>query len=138
MDLAEPLRLAVLRLSRQLRREAGKVGLSAQDATLMAQIKKQPGIGVSELAELEGTSRPTMSVHMSRLEAQALVARSPDANDGRRAGLTVTPAGDALLAALRKERTDWMARRLTRLSDEERARLEAAVPCLMKLIEMGP
>lgn len=137
MDLAEPLRFAILRLSRQLRREAGKVGLSAQDATLLAQIGKQPGVGVCELADLEGTSRPTMSVHMTRLEGAAFVVRAPRSDDRRRAGLTLTPTGHEVLAALRKERADWMARRLAQLSAAERAALEAAVPALTRLSEIG-
>jgi DNA-binding MarR family transcriptional regulator len=67
--LAESLRPAILRVSRRLRQEAQKVGLSIQDATLLAHIRKNPGVGVSALAGAEGTSRPTMSAHIKRLEA---------------------------------------------------------------------
>ena len=68
--LADALRGPLLRASRRLRREAQKVGLSAHDAILLGYIKRTPGAGVSELADFDEISRPTMSGHVKRLEAQ--------------------------------------------------------------------
>jgi DNA-binding MarR family transcriptional regulator len=133
--LAEALRPAVLRVSRRLRQEAQKVGLSAQDATLLAHIRKHPGIGVSALAEVEGTSKPTMSAHIKRLEEARLVARAEDADDGRRSGLTITAAGERALDVIRQGRNDWLAARLARLPAEDRATLEAAASALLRLID---
>ena len=134
--LAEALRPALLRVSRRLRLEAQKVGLSAQDALLLAQITKTPGIGVSALADAEKTSRPTMSAHVKRLEAEGLVARSGDAEDGRRCGLAITEAGARKLDVIRRERNDWLAARLMRLSPQERALLEAASEPLLRLADV--
>ena len=66
---AEALRPSLLRLSRQLRREAQKAGMSALDATLLALIQKRPGIGGGELADFERMTRPSMSSHLKRLES---------------------------------------------------------------------
>lgn len=133
--LAETLRPALLRVSRRLRLEAQKVGLSAQDALLLGHITKNPGIGVSALAEAEKISRPTMSAHVKRLEAEGLIARSDDAKDGRRSGLTITPAGIRKLEIIRRERNDWLAARLGRLSPEDRALLEAAAGALLRMVD---
>jgi DNA-binding MarR family transcriptional regulator len=133
--LAEALRPAVLRLSRRLRKEAQKVGLSAQDAMLLGHIRQTPGIGVSGLAEAEQTSRPTMSAHVKRLEAAGLVARRDDDNDGRRSGLEITAAGAETLEMIRRERNDWLAARLARLTPEERAAVAAAAPALLRLVD---
>jgi DNA-binding MarR family transcriptional regulator len=133
--LAETLRPAVLRLSRRLRQEAQKAGLSAQDAMLLGHIRKHPGIGVSGLAEAERTSRPTMSAHVKRLEAAGLVARSDHADDGRRSGLAITAAGTRKLEIIRRERNDWLAARLSRLSPGDREILEATAPALLRLID---
>src|SRR5262245_51899381 len=100
--LAEALRPAILKVSRRLRQEAQKVGLSIQDATLLAHIWRNPGIGVSALAEAEGTSKPTMSAHIKRLEASGLIARADHAEDGRRSGLSITATGERKLEALRR------------------------------------
>lgn len=131
--LAEALRPAILKVSRRLRLEAQKVGLSIQDATLLAQIRKAPGVGVSALAEAEGTSKPTMSAHIKRLEAEGLIGRSSHADDGRRSGLSITPAGARKLDALRRGRNDWLADHLARLPAADRAALAAAAPALLRL-----
>lgn len=133
--LAEALRPALLRVSRRLRLEAQKVGLSAQDALLLGHITKHPGIGVSALAEAEKITRPTMSAHIKRLEAEGLVARSDDAKDGRRSGLTITDAGARKLDVIRRERNDWLAARLARLAPEERALIESATGPLLRLVD---
>src|SRR3954469_10249030 len=114
IDLAEVLRPAILRVSRRLRQEAQKAGLSAQDALLLGHIRKNPGVGVSALAESERTSKPTMSAHIKRLEAEGLLARTDDAEGGRRSGLSITPAGARKLEIIRRERNDWLAARLAR------------------------
>lgn len=134
IDLADALRPAILRVSRRLRQEAQKAGLSAQDALLLGHIRKNPGVGVSALAELERTSKPTMSAHIKRLEAAGLVARADDAADGRRSGLTVTAAGAKKLEIIRRQRNDWLAARLGRLSPAEREAVEAACAPLLKLV----
>jgi DNA-binding MarR family transcriptional regulator len=133
--LADALRPAVLRVSRRLRQEAQKAGLSAQDAMLLGHIRKNPGIGVSGLAEAERTSRPTMSAHVKRLEAAGLVARSDHADDGRRSGLAITAAGARTLDLIRRERNDWLAARLSRLTAEDRETLERAAGALLRLID---
>src|SRR5438270_11737229 len=97
--LAEALRGPLLRVSRRLRQEGQKAGLSAQDALILGYLKKNPGAGVSELAAFEQISRPSMSAHVKRLAAAGWIARAGDADDGRRQGLTLTPAGLRQLAA---------------------------------------
>jgi len=136
--LAESLRPALLRVSRRLRQEAGKLGLSAQDALLLGAILKSPGIGVSELADAEQTSRPTMSGHVKKLEAAGWVVRRGDAEDGRRCGLMITPAGARQIEAVRRRRNDWLAARLSKLSPDERDRLAAAAGPLLKLVSVEP
>jgi DNA-binding MarR family transcriptional regulator len=131
--LAGDLRPALLRLSRRLRNEAQKAGLSAQDAILLGLVKAKPGIGVSGLAEAEQTSRPTMSGHIKRLEAEGLVARLIDAEDGRRSGLTLTSAGARKLEQIRAQRNDWLAKRLAKLEPAEREQIAAAAAALLKL-----
>lgn len=132
--LAEALRGPLLRVSRRLRQEARKVGLSAQDALILGYIRKHPGVGVSELAEFEQISRPTMSSHVKRLEAAGWLRRTSDALDGRRQSLTLTPAGLRQHEAIQRHRNDWLAARLVRLSPAERQRLAEAAGPLLKLI----
>ena len=137
IDLADALRPALTRVSRRLRLEAQKAGLSAQDVFLLTHIRKHPGVGVSALADAEQTSRPTMSGHVKRLETAGLVARTEDAEDARRSGLTVTPAGQRKLEAIRQQRNDWLAARLAKLSPEDRKHLANATEPLLKLVTVS-
>jgi predicted transcriptional regulator len=97
--LAEALRAPLLRISRRLRQEAQKVGLSAQDALILGYIKKNPGVGVSALADFDQISRPTMSSHVKRLEAAGWLSRTDNAHDGRRSGLPRAWCASALRSA---------------------------------------
>jgi len=137
--LAEGLRPAILRLGRQLRRQAQSLGLSPLDATLLGAIKTREGLGVSDLAELEQTSRPTMSAHVKRLEADGYLRRLPgDDADRRRVRLGLTPAGRKALDAVRSRRNDWLARRLAALAPADRAALEAALAALAEIAGERP
>ena len=136
--LAAALRGPLIRGSRRLRREAQKVGLSPHDAIILGEIKRQPGIGVSELADFDEISRPTMSSHVKRLEVQGWISRADDVEDGRRSGLTITPAGKRKLDTLRQLRNDWLASRLHRLTPAEREALAAAAAPLRKLVSIDP
>jgi DNA-binding MarR family transcriptional regulator len=132
--LAEALRPALLRVSRQLRREAQKAGVSAIDAQLLGLIFKHPGIGGGELAELEQMSASSMSAHLKRLEAAGWIARDPArADDRRRVGLRVTVAGAKALEAIRRRRNVWLAARLEALTARERRALAAAAEPLRRL-----
>lgn len=136
--LADALRPGLMRVSRRLRQEAQKAGLSAQDALLLGHIQRHPGIGVCDLAEADQTSRPTMSSHVKRLEAAGWIVRREDAEDGRRSGLAITAAGARQLDAIRRHRNDWLAARLSKLTPAERGRLAAAAEPLLKLVSLEP
>ena len=132
--LAEALRPVILRLSRNLRRQSQSLGLSPLDAMILGAILKLDGIGVSELADHEQMSRPTMSAHVKRLEAAGYVARkAPDMEDKRRVGLGVTPKARKALDAVRRRRNDWLAQELAKLTPEASAALEAAIAPLAQL-----
>ena len=133
-SLADGLRPVLLRLGRRLRRESDQLGLSPLDATLLQMVTKPPGIGVSELADKERTSRPTMSSHVKRLEAAGYVTRQePSAEDRRRVGLVIEPKGVRALDAVRRRRNDWLADRLSGLTQSERAAIALALDPLGRI-----
>ena len=78
-QLAELLRPALLRVARRLRQEASKAGLSALDVLLLVEIKRQPGVGVSDLADAEQMSRPAMSTRSPPPTGSCLMAKASSA-----------------------------------------------------------
>lgn len=132
--VADALRPVLLRVGRELRREARAVGISPEQVSLLVAIKYAPGIGVRELAARERISAPALTKHVDRLERDGLVARTPSPDDKRRIGLTLTDDGQRTLRRVRSRRTAWLASRLRELSAEELAAVEAAVGPLSRLL----
>ena len=134
LSIADRLRPVLLRVGRELRREAREVGISPEQVSLLVAIKYAPGIGVRELAARERVSPPAMSNHVDRLERDGLVTRTPSASDRRRVGLSLTDEGQRVLRRVRSRRTAWLATRLRGLSPEELDAVEAAVEPLSRLL----
>jgi DNA-binding MarR family transcriptional regulator len=133
--IADALRPALLRLGRELRREARAVGISPEQVALLVAIKYTPGIGIRSLAAQERISPPALTKHVDRLERDGLVARTPSPDDGRRIGLALTEEGQRVLRRVRSRRTAWLATRLRGLSDEDLAAVEAAIEPLSRLLK---
>lgn len=134
VDIADALRPVLLRVGRELRREARAVGISPEQVALLVGIKYAPGIGVRELATRERVSAPAMSKHVDRLEREGLVVRTPSVDDRRRVGLSLTDEGQRVLRRVRSRRTAWLASRLGELTPEERNAIEAAIEPLSRLL----
>jgi DNA-binding MarR family transcriptional regulator len=135
--VANHLRPALLRLTRELRREIHSLGVGGTQVSLLIQIEREPGIGVNELAQRERMSAPGMSKAIGRLEAQGLLTRR-QLEDRRRFGLSVSDEGKRVLTSVKRRRTAWLAERLRGLEPEELERIDAAVEPLLKLLEVQP
>ncbi len=134
--VANSLRPVLLHLGRHLRHELHTVGVSSSQVSLLAAIHGNPGIGVSELAAREGTSAPSISNHIDRLEAAGLVTRSRGGDsDRRRVGLACTAEGTRVLRTVRSRRTAWLAARLRDLPEDQLRAIDAALDGLRALVE---
>jgi DNA-binding MarR family transcriptional regulator len=136
--LANDLQSILVRLSRELRKETLRLGITVGQAGALAQIDENPGIGIRELAELEGIATPTECGIIDRLERAELVQRVRSETDRRRVGVTITPAGRRLLRDVHARRAVWLAERLEHLTPGEREAIEGALEPLTRLIcEIG-
>jgi DNA-binding MarR family transcriptional regulator len=134
VTVADALRPVLLRVGRELRREARAVGISPEQVSLLVAIKYAPGTGIRDLAAHERISAPALTKHVDRLERDGLVVRTPSPNDGRRIGLALTDEGQRLLRRVRSRRTAWLATRLRGLDADELAAVEAAIEPLSRLL----
>ena len=136
--LATTLRISVSRLARRLRVERTAPGqsepvLSDTQFAALATLEKHGAMSPGELAGHERVQPPSMTRVIAALEEWQLVTRAAHASDRRQVVLTVTPAGQVLVAKARRRRDAWLARRLNELTPQERATLRAAAPILEKL-----
>jgi DNA-binding MarR family transcriptional regulator len=134
VELPARLRLAIARMARRLRQEAGDE-LSPSMMAALATIENHGPLAPSRLAELEGIQRPTATRVLGRLEEDGLIERSADPNDGRGAVVCTTRSGSALLKKLRSRKNAYLARRLRELPDDDVAALERAAEVLERLLD---
>jgi DNA-binding MarR family transcriptional regulator len=137
VDLANELRPTLLQINRQLRKELAPLGITAVQAALLHAIRTTPGIGIRELAQREGMSKPAMTTAVDRLEAVGLVQRNRSPRDARRVELELTEKGQRVSRSARSRRTAWLAERLRRLEPEELEALADAVGPLRRLLEVS-
>jgi DNA-binding MarR family transcriptional regulator len=133
--VANRLRPALLRLSRELRREIHSLGVTGGQVSLLNQVRYDPGIGVRELAARERMSPAGMSKYVASLEQAGLLRRN-ELPDRRRIGLELTEEGARVLASVKRRRTAWLASRLRELAPNELDAIDAAVEPLLKLLEV--
>ena len=127
----------ILRLGRHLRRDTSQIPPTPHPATLRWLLPARPGRPPPAPPHAEGISAPSLSAHVDRLETLGLIRRVRSTDDRRRVGLELTPEGRATVRRVRARRTTWLADRLGRLSDEERERIERALPALATLLEIA-
>lgn len=131
---AARLRLAVMRLARRVRQQAGG-GITPSQLSALATVDRQGPLRSGELATAEGISPSSLTRIIAALEQQALLERTTDPTDRRVALVAITLRGRRLLQAARDRGTQYVAGALDRLDPDQLAMLAAAVPVLEALVE---
>jgi DNA-binding MarR family transcriptional regulator len=130
-ELTTDLRLACMRISRRVRFE-GTADIAPHQFSALLRLEDQPRTP-REVADIERVSAPSMSRTVASLVELGLVERSDDPSDGRQVILSITDAGRATLRTTRRCRDQWLATRLEKLDDDERALLVEATALLEKV-----
>jgi DNA-binding MarR family transcriptional regulator len=101
--------------------ETEPLGVTPVQYAALQIVAQQPGVDQRTLARTIGLDTSTIAGVVDRLEARSLLRRSPDADDRRVRRLTLTPDGEALLAALLPGMLRAQERILAPLRKDERA-----------------
>ncbi|MFJ5842654.1 MarR family winged helix-turn-helix transcriptional regulator [Streptomyces shenzhenensis] len=133
--LAAALRLAVARITRRLRQAHAVGDVSLSGVSVLARLAGAGPDSPGTLAEAERVRPQAMAATLSGLEQRGLVRRAPDAADGRRAIVSITDEGRAVLAERRSESVDLLTRALDEFTPQEREALRAALPLLDRLAQ---
>jgi len=126
LELGGELEQRITSLWIVLRRESGGQ-VSSTGAAVLGALRERGALRVTELAEEERVSQPTMTMLLKRLERDGLVERHADPRDGRASRFTVTKPGLQLLSSRAHSRAEALGRRLARISDSDRAVLDGAI-----------
>ena len=136
-ETARRLHSAAIHLLRALRRQDAASGVGPARLSALSVLVFGGPTTLGALADAEQVRPPTMSRIVAGLEADGLVRREPDEQDGRRAHLHATAAGRRLLEKARDRRVDQLAGWVDRLPAADRARLAEAVGILEGMLA-GP
>lgn len=129
------LRLVVARLYRQLAQSsADDLNLTYAQLSALARTEEYGPLRLGELAALEQVAAPTLTRTVRPLAAAGLIGKQPDPSDGRSWLVSITPEGSALLVRIRRQRSELLARRMSRLTPEQLDTLLTALPVLEQLL----
>jgi DNA-binding MarR family transcriptional regulator len=110
--------------------------LSWPEISVLKRLERGGPSSVTELAKAEQISVQSMGTTLGGLEARGLVERQPDPSDGRRAVLSIAPAGTEALGDKHNRRAEYLARILsTEFSPDELRQLMAASPLIERLAQ---
>jgi DNA-binding MarR family transcriptional regulator len=138
LELAGGLAQAMTRLRARLRLESAPSEHDWNWSQLLT-LSRIAGDGpttVAELAHAEHVRPQSMAETVAALKRQELVTSQPDPRDGRKALITATEKGEALVATVPALREAWLDSAIAAvLTDEERHCLRAAIPIMNRLAD---
>ena len=129
---AARLRLALTRVMRALRRH-GDSSLTPSQVSALSTLEEFGAMRISAIATHESLGAPAATRFVASLEEIGLVLRMSDPDDKRASLIDLTERGRATLSELWRVRTLDITAMLERLSPQERASIEAALPALEKI-----
>ncbi|MET0899642.1 MAG: MarR family transcriptional regulator [Mycobacterium sp.] len=135
-ELGADLLSVVARLNR-LATQRTRLPLPWAQARLLSTIEDRGEARISDLAELDHCSQPTMTTQVRRLEDAELVTRAVDPGDGRAVLIRITDAGVDVLAQARLDRAAVIDPVLEQLTPEEREVLGRAVGVMRRMLTVA-
>lgn len=133
---AARLRVAVLRLSRRLRKH-DLAGLTPSQLSTLSSVGKSGPLRLGDLAAAERIAPSTLTRLVNVLEERGYLLRQPAPDDARAYLVTVTDSGNEVLERIRDEATSLLTEMMRNLPPDQLAALEAALPALEQLAGSG-
>lgn len=134
-DPEEELRVLIQKVARRIRAERAGEGISDTQLGVLWRLASEGRCTPGGLATAEKVSAPSMNRTLNALEASGLVRRDPSDDDARSVWVTITAAGEQVIAETRRLRQQWFHAQLEALSEAERSTLEEVRPILRRLAD---
>jgi DNA-binding MarR family transcriptional regulator len=94
------LRLSQLRVYDAFHAELGRINITPARYSLLAALHDNPGSRPGEIADALRVKPSNMAALLTQFENEGLVQRLPDPSERRASRVRLTPAGEALFAAV--------------------------------------
>jgi DNA-binding MarR family transcriptional regulator len=136
-ETATRLRVGIGAFKRRTQEALADGDLTHPQLTALSRLDRGGPATTAELARREQITPQAMGVTIASLEQRALVIREPDAGDGRRSILSLTPAGRVAIRSGRSAIADKVAGVLAgSFTKEEIATLDAAAGLIVRLADL--
>jgi DNA-binding MarR family transcriptional regulator len=136
-EVAPLLRAGVLRLARRLRVERDRSALSNAKIAVLSHLARVGASTPSRISRDERQQPQSLTRVFAEMEADGLIERHPDADDGRQSVLALTEGGRAALAADMELRDRWLTDAMSGLSPTEVGVLALAAGIIERIGEPG-
>jgi DNA-binding MarR family transcriptional regulator len=103
LRLLSPIHRASRQVGRYLEERCGSLGVSTPEGHLLTYLASYAPAAVGELGRVFGMKGSTLTSMLDRLEERGLIRRADNPEDRRSFLLAITPSGDRIATALRKE-----------------------------------
>jgi len=133
MELADRLHSTAIRLLRTVRSVDTESGISGPRLSVLSVLVFRGPATITELAQAEQVTPPTISRMIKDMEWAGLVERRPDPSDGRVHRIRATRRGRRVLNEGRVRRVNAVAEFLEALDQSDRDTVAAAVTVLERL-----
>lgn len=131
-ELADRLHSTAIHLLRQVRVQDSATGLPPARLSALSVLVFGGAMSLNALAKAEQVRPPTMSRIVDALGAEGLIRRTVNPQDRRAVVLEATEKGTAILWQGRKRRVKFLAKHLSRLSEQERKQIDGATKAIQK------
>jgi DNA-binding MarR family transcriptional regulator len=137
IQLASELRTVTTRLVKKLRRQSSTAdNLSLTERSTIALLDQHQELLPNELAAMEKITTQSMSQVLSNLQQRGYIKRRISETDKRKAIISLSALGRAVLYQVRNERDEWLNKALdATCTAEEKALLKKAIGPLTKLVD---
>jgi DNA-binding MarR family transcriptional regulator len=135
-QVAAALRVSIGLLVRRMRQIPVEGELTLSETSALARLDRGGPTTPGALAKQEQISPQSMGATLAALQSRGLIERAPDPEDGRRAVMSITGAGVALLRSRRNAKVQQLALALSAdFTAAELDQLAAVAPLLERLAQ---
>ena len=138
IDAADRFHSAAIHALRHVRREDSATNVPPAQLSALSVLVFGGPATLGELAAAEQVRPPTMTRVVQALEAEGLVRRTRDADDGRIVRLDATPKGRRVMQRGRERRVENLAALLNRLERDEIERVREAAELVERALAQQP
>ena len=131
---ASDLRIATFRLARRMRTQRAVDSMSDGQFAVLAGLFIHGAHTLTELADRERVSAPSMNRTVNCLQDAGYISRSADENDGRKVVIDLTDEGRAVVDETARQRDAWVEEALAEIEPAEREILAQAATIMQRMV----